>query len=132
MADSKVTRDPDETTAIVLAALDGTDRRRVAGVLLALASKLLAGSDEPQPVADMGEADLVPRYFRSTRVLRETLRSGELAGARAGRAIIVKRADLDAYLEAKRVRPRAPAPVAPLEDPAARSLARAGLRVVSR
>src|SRR5690606_24261037 len=66
------------------------------------------------------------------RTLRAAIKAGELSACRVGREYRVRRADLEAWLEARRVEPRAA--VEPTESPADRALARAisagGLRVV--
>jgi hypothetical protein len=83
------------------------------------------------PAEDLlGEADLVPRFFRTARAMRDAVRRGDLAASRAGRALIVNRTDLEAYLSARPRRPtRRVRPDAHATDDAT-LLAAAGLRLV--
>lgn len=121
----------------LVATLEVGDCRRVAGVLAAVASKLLERVADEGAQALPGDDwhtgdDLVARgYFPSDRALRETVASGKLKGSRVGRAIVVERAELDRFLRERAVvaRPRkVPAPPpAPDEDPIATALRAAGL-----
>jgi hypothetical protein len=88
---------------------------------------------EGEGASDLCEAELVPRYFKSARVLRETIKSGALMASRSGRTIIVRRTDLDAYLSSNKapVREQQVA-CASEEDDGADILALAGCRLLPR
>lgn len=69
----------------------------------------------------------------SVREFRAAIRRGELRASRVGRRYLVRRADLDAYLASRQVKPRARQALKPKSAAAAavdRAIARGELRVV--
>lgn len=78
-------------------------------------------ADEWLLLADVG----VP-----VRTLRVAIRTGELAARKAGRNLVVRRSDVDAWLAARPLRPVAAATPAQGEDPLVAALAAGRLKVV--
>ena len=85
----------------------------------AIASHLTAG-DQWLALRDTGV---------STKTLRRAIRAGDLPARKVGRSLMVRRADLDAWLERRPLRTPTPT-VEPGEDPIAAALAAGKLRVV--
>jgi excisionase family DNA binding protein len=92
------------STPAVLAALEAFVRE----VARAEAEKVLAGQGSARWVSD--EASPLPK-----KLFRRLVREGALPGRKAGRRLLVRQADLDAYLAAHPVAPRAKA-IKPAND----------------
>lgn len=75
-------------------------------------------------LVDAAASGLSPRTFR------RLVRTGKLDGKKVGRAYLVKRESLDAYL-AERDAPNPLAPTTP-DDPIAKALAEGRLRVINK
>ena len=76
-------------------------------------------------LAPRGQSELVPLNEAGVpvRTLRKAIRSGELSASKVGRSYVVERSALTAWLEMRRVRPKAKA--VPVETEADRAIARA-------
>ena len=140
MTSTKVQQASTPSNAL-LGALDGTDRRRAAGVLLALAAQLLEGEEEATAAAEwltLDEARAVLGLVESrggdrNRSTKDRLRALGVEVSRVGRSLLVRRASLEAALAAK-AKPLRPPPVRSMpkgsDDDGSAALARAGLHLV--
>lgn len=97
---------PESNAGELLASLDGTNRRKVAGVLLALAADLLADDVATPPAGETYHAERLPPGARSWRVVLDAHRSGELRASRVGRRLLVTGEDWAAYVASRKATPR--------------------------
>lgn len=104
----------------IVEAIRAAVREAVAEAIPAAIAAHLTSGDQWLALRDTGV---------SVKTLRKAITSGDLAARKVGRSLMVRRADLDAWLERRPLRTPTPT-VEPGEDPIAAALAAGKLRVV--